>query len=110
MRLAAGAEFAGPIQLTNIEQLVAIGKEAPRLSNYTARVRGVVTYCLRDLPWLYMQDGTNAGLVVYSGPHTDYPAGALIEAEGPVGAGSYAPYIGSARIQVLGPGDRKSVV
>lgn len=96
------ADAVGSLQLTNLQQMLAIGKEAPRLSNYTARVRGVVTFPLDDLSWLYIQDGTNAGLVVYAGEHVDYPVGTLIEAEGTVGAGMWAPFLGNAQVRVIG--------
>ena len=113
---AAQAEQA----LTNMAQVVAIGKEtprlgsyvalvsigheAPRMTNYSAHVRGVVTFPLTDMPWLFVQEGSNALIVTYPGAITNYPVGTIIDAEGPVYAGMFAPYVEASRISIVGSG------
>lgn len=92
---------AGPV-LTNLHQVVGVGKEAVRHTNYSAVVRGVVTFPVLSDPWVFIQDEGQGMLVIYKGNPGEYPLGALLEVEGPVKAGLWAPFVEATQVRVLG--------
>jgi PAS domain S-box-containing protein len=70
------------------------------------RLRGVVTFFDQKNFFRFMQDDT-AGIYFYLDATTNYPplaAGQLVELEGEVSPGEYAPIVIMSRIQILGAG------
>ncbi len=73
---------------------------------YPVRLRGVVTFFDQAHYFRFMQDDT-AGIYFFLGDGPDNPplaAGQLIELEGEVSAGEFAPIVTPSRIQILGAG------
>jgi PAS domain S-box-containing protein len=70
------------------------------------RLRGVVTFFDQNNYFRFMQDDT-AGIYFFLGDSPDNPplaAGQLVEIEGEVSPGEYAPIVIPSRIQILGAG------
>jgi len=101
---APGAVAATSI-LTNLQQVVSVTNDVLNQPNIRAVVQGNVTFAMRDNPWVFVQEGTNALLVTYPGPITNFAPGTRIEADGNVGIGDYAPYLQARKFSVLGPGE-----
>jgi PAS domain S-box-containing protein len=73
---------------------------------YPVRLRGVVTFFDQSHYFRFMQDDT-AGIYFFLGDSPDNPplaAGQLVELEGEVSPGEYAPIVIPSRIQILGAG------
>ena len=73
---------------------------------YPVRLRGVVTFFDQAHYFRFMQDDT-AGIYFFLGDAPDNPplaAGQLVELEGEVSAGEFAPIVTPSRIQILGAG------
>jgi PAS domain S-box-containing protein len=73
---------------------------------YPVRLRGVVTFFDQTHYFRFMQDDT-AGIYFFLGDSLDNPplaAGQLVELEGVVNPGEFAPIVIPSRIQILGAG------
>ena len=96
-------EPSRPLVLTNIHDVLALGNDSKRHSNVMAQLRGVVTFALYNRTSMFIQEGaTNGVFVVYRGAVTNYPAGTLVEARGPIASGPLAPYVKLAQVTVVG--------
>ncbi len=95
-----------PLQeLTTAQQIRQLTREQAARQN-PVRLRGVVTFFDQKNYFRFMQDDT-AGIYFYLDDTTNHPplaAGQLVELEGEVSPGEYAPIVIPSRIQILGPG------
>jgi len=94
-----------PQELRTAEQIRQLTPEQAA-RRYPVRLRGVVTYFDQAHYFRFMQDDT-AGIYFFLGDGPDNPplaAGQLIELEGEVSAGEFAPIVTPSRIQILGAG------
>ena len=87
--------------ITNVEQIRQLTPDQAALG-YPVRLRAVVTYYGGKGWELFVQDST--GGIYVDGPDQDFPvqAGQLVEVEGFVSPGGYAPEIIHPRARVLG--------
>jgi PAS domain S-box-containing protein len=92
-------------ELRTAEQIRQLTREQAARQN-PVRLRGVVTFFDQKNYFRFMQDDT-AGIYFFLGDSPDNPplaAGQLVELEGEVSPGEYAPIVIPSRIQILGEG------
>jgi PAS domain S-box-containing protein len=92
-------------ELRTAEQVRQMPREQAARQN-PVRLRGVVTFFDQKIYFRFMQDDT-AGIYFFLGDSPDNPplaAGQLIEMEGEVSPGEFAPIVIPSRIQILGTG------
>lgn len=68
--------------LTTVREVISLDMGLARREPHPARIRGVVTMVARGWPnWIYVQDSTGGGLVVYRSVTGELVEGAEVEAE-----------------------------
>ncbi|MEW6156033.1 MAG: HAMP domain-containing sensor histidine kinase [Verrucomicrobiota bacterium] len=88
-----------------MQQVLALGLDAPRMTQYLAHVRGVVTYAVPQLAWMFIHDGTGGMLVSCASVKMVPEAGQNVEAIGRVAAGLFAPFIERGVTKRIGAGE-----
>ena len=95
-----------PLQeLTTADQIRQLTREQAARQN-PVRLHGVVTFFDQKNYFRFMQDDT-AGIYFYLDDSTNHPplaAGQLVELDGEVSPGEYAPIVIPSQIQILGAG------
>jgi len=90
------------IVFTNARQLIVLGPEGPRGTQYWAEIRGVVTYPVPSRGWIYLQDETGGIVATYADRQYRPAAGQWVEVKGFVGRGLFAPFVDRCAVRVLG--------
>lgn len=89
-------------KLVTAQEVLDLGMDKARFVQHAVEITGVVTFSGGSRSWLWVQDGTASVLVVPADGRMRIPVGSKVRVSGVSGAGSFAPYINSATIQVEG--------
>src|SRR5215470_9637741 len=88
--------------LTTAQQVLELGLEVARVVPHPVRLQGLVTYPEPNAGMIYVQDGSAGVRVVYTNSNYQPASGQMVQVEGIASAGMFAPFVGSARVRILG--------
>lgn len=88
--------------LTNAQQVLSLGLDAARKSAHRARITGVITYVLGDVPRFCVQDSTGGLVVLYTNSDLRPAPWQTVEIESAAGAGLLVPMLVDAAVRITG--------